>query len=391
MRTRPRILVVSPYPPTPPFAGGRRRIHELVNFLCGVASVTLASVTFSRKDELAVADLFGSSSELLLARPTRDVWPADLPPAFGWAWSSGLAELIAHRHRDAPFDVAIAGHSFSFPFVARLPQVQKVLDAHNLEYRLHAQFAQLPFSDRHRLLAFAGDGGAGYDESDPAEERAFEQAAWAAADVVLCVSEIERSEVAASPGSPRTLVVPNGCVSARASSSLIAPQRPTISFAGALNYIPNIDAVLGLVDEVMPLVRHAVPAVELLVAGREPTPALVQYCRQRSASVVANPDDMFATLAGTVMAVPLRLGAGTRIKVLEARSNGLPVIASSIAVEGLEARYDPGLVISDRPEAMARDLVERLLVPQAPAPARVCPPAWDEVFLPLLDEIGVSR
>ena len=391
MSTRPSVLVVSPYPPTPPFSGGRRRSMEFIAALREVVFVTLGSVVFNREDELALVKHFGSSCDLLMGRPTADDRPSDLPLAFGWAWSSELAQQIGYRHRKAPFGVAIAMHSFSFPFIAPLQGARKVLDAHNLEFRVHAQFAELPVGDRDRLRILAGSGGDGYGESDAMELRTFEQVMWSMADIVLCVSEAERREVASAPGNPRALLVPNASVSPRHVSNSYGPQAAVISFAGALNYIPNVDAVVALTEEVAPLVRGLIPGVGLLIAGREPTRALVQHCTSRSASVVADPKDMFATLAGTVMAVPLRMGAGTRIKVLEARSHGLPVVASPMAVEGLKAQDDDrGLVVSDGPEAMARDLVDRLLSPDRSVTALVRSPTWREVLLPALAEIGAD-
>ncbi len=389
MQTKPRILVVSPYPPTPPFAGGRRRTKELIARLSDVAYVTLASVVFDREDELSIAQLLGSSCELLLARPTLGDHPSSLPLAFVWAWSSKLAQQIEERHRVTPFDVAIASHSFSFPYVAPLQRARKVVDAHNLEYRVHAQYAELAVADRDRLQWLAGSAGDGYRESDPDAIRAFEQLVWVAADTVLCVSEVERSEVASAPGSPMTLLVPNACIAPVGGPSICCSGAPVISFAGALNYIPNIDAVLALTDEVVPIVREAVPRVKLLVAGREPNRALTQYCTRQSATVVADPEDMFATLAGSVMAVPLRMAAGTRIKVLEARAHDLPVVASTIAVEGLGMHDDPGLVVADDPDAMARALVERLLAAEGSVVAPVRPPTWDEVLRPVFGEVGV--
>lgn len=389
MQAKPRVIVVSPYPPTPPFAGGRRRTKELIARLTEVACVTVASVVFDREDELSIIGLFGRSCDILLARPTPGDHPSSLPAAFAWAWSSKLAEQIESRHRMTPFDVAIASHSYAFPFIAPLKETWKVVDAHNLEYRVHAQFAELSIADRERLRLLAGSGGDGYRASDPDTIRAFEQFVWATADAVLCVSEVERLEVASTSGGPRTLLVPNASVPPVSGPGSAGPRAPVISFAGALNYIPNIDAVLALTEDVVPIVREVVPGAQLLVAGREPNSALVRYCTRHSVIVVADPEDIFATLAGSVMAVPLRMGSGTRIKILEARSHGLPVVASTIAVEGLGIHNDPGVVVADAPDAMAGALMKRLLAAESSVAAPTPPPTWDEVFQPVLGEVGV--
>jgi glycosyltransferase involved in cell wall biosynthesis len=388
MRTKQRVLVVSPYPPTPPFAGGRRRILELVTRLRDVASLTLASIVFNQKDELDLISGLGGSCDLAMARPTQADQPSGLPQAFGWAWSSELAEEIEARHRAERFDVVIAAHSFAFPFVAPLENALKVVDAHNLEYKVHAQFAGLPSAQRDRLRLLSGSGGNGFGDSDLDAMRAFEHAVWAAADAVWCVSSVERLEVASTSGRPTTFLVPNAADPPEGISA--SDQRvPVVSYAGALNYIPNVDAVIELVEGAMPLVQEAVPEAGLLIAGREPNPELVRYCVKRSAVVLADPVDMFDALAGTVMAVPLRMGGGTRIKILEARSHGLPVVASGVALEGLDFDDDPGLWVADSAETMAQALIERLQSSERVIKARVCPPTWAEAFFPALNEIGV--
>jgi glycosyltransferase involved in cell wall biosynthesis len=386
MPTKPRVLVVAPYPPTPPFAGGRRRIRELIAASCDVADVTVASIVFDHKDEVALAAQMGSSCELMFARPSLGDCPSYVPHTFSWCWSSELARQVEERHRRMPFDIAIASHSFAFPFIAPLDRAWKLVDAHNLEYKVHAQFARLPARDRDCLITLAGSGGDGYRESDPASLRTFEQDVWASADTVLCVSEAERAEVLSAPGNPRVLLVPNASVRAVGSMDTARVRSPQISFIGALNYIPNIDAVLALTDEVLPIVRDAIGDAVLIIAGREPSRALVQHCSNAYTTVVPDPDDIFATIAGSVTAVPLRMGAGTRIKVLEARSFGLRVVASTIAVEGLDIDHDPGLLVIDGSEGMAQALVQLLLLPDVLVPPLVLPPSWTEAFTPMLRE-----
>jgi glycosyltransferase involved in cell wall biosynthesis len=379
---------VAPYPPTPPLAGGRRRTLELVRALEAVASVTLASITFGPEDEATIARLGRCPCDVVVARPTVDDRPSHLPSEFGWAWSSELARRIEDRHRGDPFDLAIASHSFTFPFIASLRGARKVIDAHNVEHRIHAQFAALPPVTQERLRALAGSGGDGYGRSDVVAVRAFEEDMWALADAVICVSEQERSLVEASPGAARTLLLPNASTPVQSPQLAAGTGESVVAFGGALNYIPNIDAVVTLTAEVMPLVSASVGGARLVVAGRDPTPALVHLCTRHDARVISNPVDLFASIAGSVIAVPLRMGAGSRIKVLEARAHGLPVVASAMAVEGLDVTADPGVVVADSCASMAEAITALLrqkgLVKPPPWPV----PTWDDVLLGALDKIG---
>jgi glycosyltransferase involved in cell wall biosynthesis len=349
--------------------------------------VTLASITFGPEDEAAVARL-GRGERSITARPTRGDEPCHLPAVYRWAWSSKLAHQIRDCHRADPFDLAIASHAFTFPFIASLAGATRVIDAHNVEHLVHAQFATLDLPTQERLVALAGPGGDGYAGSDLVELQTFEQEMWAQADAVLCVSEPERSIIDASLGVSRTLLLPNAVHAVDSPSIAPGAGESVVAFGGALNYIPNVDAVVTLLTEVMPLVSESVTGARLVVTGREPTPALVRLCRQHGAEVIADPDDLFAAVSGSVMAVPLRMGAGSRIKVLEARAHGLPVVASALAVEGLDVTGDPGVTIADGPAAIADAIAARFRQRRLIEPPPQPPATWDAVFDGVLDAIG---
>lgn len=391
MVAKPRVLIACPYPPTPPYAGGRRRIVELIKTLRSVAAVTVATVTFSEADDAAIVRGLPVDVTVMRARPTSAGGPTDLPSTFTWAWSRTLAQLIERCHAQHPFDVAIAAHSYAFPYVAGLDGAVRVLDAPNVEHRVHQQFSSLPDHERERICAMSGSGADGYrqDADDPADVAGFERRVWGAADVVLCVSRGEMSEIAAAPGHHRVLLVPNGATTDQdARSGSIENLGHVITFAGALNYVPNVDAVVTLVEEVTPIVQKSLPEIRVVIAGREPTPLLKQWCEHRGVLVIADPVEMAPVIRGSVMAVPLRMGSGTRIKILEARSNEVPVVASTIAAEGLSMADDPGLTICDDTEAMARCLVGRLLTAERFVPTSIPLPTWSETFQPIYGLLG---
>jgi hypothetical protein len=141
---------------------------------------------------------------------------------------------------------------------------------------------------------------------------------------------------------------------------------PVIALGGIMNYAPNVDAALHLVDEVLPRVRRSIPEAEVLVVGRDPDPALVERSRLPGVTVTGFVDDVRPHLERTaVCAAPLRFGAGVQNKILEAMAMEVPVVTSSLAAAGLrvDGAGEPPLQVADDPERFAACVVRLLQDP----------------------------
>jgi len=157
----------------------------------------------------------------------------------------------------------------------------------------------------------------------------------------------------------RTTIVPNGVDLDFWKRSSPERGRDTIVFTGAMDYRPNTDAAIHLIEAILPIVRRTVPEARLQIVGRDPTPALVEAGRQSGVEVTGFVDDVRPYLEGaTVFAAPLRFGAGVQNKVLEAMAMEVPVVASALAADGLRTEDGelPPLDVADDPERFA-DLV----------------------------------
>jgi glycosyltransferase involved in cell wall biosynthesis len=139
----------------------------------------------------------------------------------------------------------------------------------------------------------------------------------------------------------------------------------TIVFTGVMNYSPNTDAALYLIDEILPLVRRSVPDAKLLIVGRNPPPHLIDAGQRPGVNVTGFVDDVRPYLErATVFAAPLRFGAGIQNKLLEAMAMEVPVVASPLAADGLRTvggACPPIQVAEDRyqfAELIIRQLVD---------------------------------
>lgn len=134
-----------------------------------------------------------------------------------------------------------------------------------------------------------------------------------------------------------------------------------ISFVGALNYYPNVDAVLWFCREVYPLVKRHVPDVQLHVIGRKPPQEVLSLRTDPSITLLQDVPDVNPPLARSVVSVaPVRMGGGTKVKIQTAMSLGLPVVTTPHGIEGLRAQDGRDILVGRNAREFARHVVRLL-------------------------------
>lgn len=184
---------------------------------------------------------------------------------------------------------------------------------------------------------------------------------------VVAVSEVDAAQGRRlAPGTP-ICVVPNGVdVAWFAPPAGSDPaQRKGLLFAGTMDYGPNIDAAVYFCREIWPRVRQAQPDATLTIAGARPVPEVLALAMLPGVTVTGFVEDMRPYLwQAAVSIVPLRIGGGTRLKILEAMAAGSPVVSTSIGAEGLDVKAGEDIVLADRPEPFADEVVRLLREPE---------------------------
>jgi glycosyltransferase involved in cell wall biosynthesis len=118
--------------------------------------------------------------------------------------------------------------------------------------------------------------------------------------------------------------------------------------------------VLYFLREIWPKIAEARPDVRFVVVGAQPTAAILAQAGPR-VTIVGPVDDLRPHLsAAAVIVVPLRLGSGTRLKILEAWAMGRPVVSTSLGAEGLDGVSGEHLLIADEPAEFARSVLRVL-------------------------------
>jgi ubiquinone/menaquinone biosynthesis C-methylase UbiE/glycosyltransferase involved in cell wall biosynthesis len=179
-------------------------------------------------------------------------------------------------------------------------------------------------------------------------------------DVTIAVSEDERQAVLKLDPSVVVKVVPN-IFEIPADSDPKLASRKNLLFVGGFAHIPNIDAVQWFVEQVWPLIHQKRPNLKFIIAGSAAPQGVLNLAKRPGVEVVGYVEDLTPLFRrARVFVAPLRYGAGVKGKVGQSMAQGLPIVATRIAAEGMNAVGGKDLLIADEPAAFAA-VVIRLL------------------------------
>jgi len=271
----------------------------------------------------------------------------------------------------------------SLSTVYRLPYT--IFDAHNCEYVLQKRAGS---ADLHRPRRWPA---ALYSAIQWRRLRRYEVAVCRRSDLVIAVSEADAQALRRVVPALDPLVIPNGITVGEyaAFTEKAELRQPSFVFTGTMDFRPNVDGALWFAAEVWPRIRAALPEAHIYIVGRHPHQRL-DVLREMPGVVITGsvPDTRPYINAATVYVVPLLIGGGTRLKLLEATSMGKAIVSTPLGAEGF-VRPEDAMLLADDPTAfaeacvrLARDAAARA---QWEARARAYAHAYDwNVLLPPL-------
>jgi glycosyltransferase involved in cell wall biosynthesis len=181
-------------------------------------------------------------------------------------------------------------------------------------------------------------------------------------DVVVAVSDVDANTMRREFGLRECASVPTGVDTEtyRTSGQIADPNE--LVFTGSMDYMPNEDAILWFVAEILPWIVREVPEVRLTVVGRNPTPRLQKLARSEPRlTLTGRVDDVRPYIERAALyVVPIRVGGGTRLKIYEAMSMQKAIVSTRIGAEGLDVTDGQDLRYADDAESFARITVELL-------------------------------
>ncbi len=226
-----------------------------------------------------------------------------------------------------------------------------VYDALNAEAELQRLIAAVDRRDPRRLPA------ALYSTIQGRRLTRFEREICRCVDAVIAVSDEDRRFLSAHDGAP-CFVLPNGVNAADYAPPPGNKRDPKLLvFSGKMDYRPNVDAIEWLCRSILPLARQHERRIRLRVVGRNPHPRLQALAQDAGVEITGWVEAVQPHLhQAAVYVAPLRMGSGTRLKLLQAMAAGCAVASTPVGAAGLSDALRDALVIADDAPAFAREI-----------------------------------
>ena len=232
-----------------------------------------------------------------------------------------------------------------------------ILNEHNIESVIIKRYQQVEKNPLRRL----------YAAYEGLRMEKFETRTWRRYKNIWVCSPVDRDEVLRRAPDARVTVIPNGVrvPALKKGERKLFPK--SLVYTGLIGWHPNEDAVLFFIRDIYPLIKQRIPAVKFWVVGKDPTARVKNLAaREGSITVTGFVEDVRGYIEeAEVFVVPLRIGSGTRLKILEAMAMGKAVVSTSVGCEGLAVTDQKNIFIADDAPAFARRVIELLNDPQA--------------------------
>lgn len=365
-----RLLFITPQPPYPPHQGTAIRNWGLLQHLA--ENHTLALLTFALPGGVsAESPLRQVCSHVVTVpvpvRPTRrrlrDLLAGEPDLAGRLRSDAFVTALRALLARFEPDIAQIEGLELA-PYLPAIravaPTAKVVYDAHNAEHLIQRRALDTDRRHPRRWLA------AVYSALQVPRLARFEAQAARSADAVTCVSAEDSAALGRLAPGLRPILIANGINVADYAGVQPLPlgRTATLVFSGKMDYRPNVDAALWFAGEILPRVRAVHPSVEFHVVGQQPAPA-VRRLHGRDGIMISGavPDTRPRIAAATVYVAPLRMGGGTRFKLLEAFALARPIVSTRLGAEGFGSASGRDLFLADSAHDFAAGILTLLADP----------------------------
>lgn len=364
------ILSVSPTPASPPRAGAQARIHGLLIHMARrheITAITLCEQKAEAEEHRRAMREY-CSEVIVLPNPRGKDGLAKR--ALQLRAAGSLRSYEHHRFavpalqaaldrvlRQKRFDVI----NLEFPYLAHFrlrqsppgtPPPPLVIDAHEIAYDIARQFARNGQGLARRVHA-----GLNWRKL-----RREEIAAFRAADGICVCSVADQQRLLEDVPAARTAVVPNAAdveyYQPRPSDP--PPDGRTVVFFGLLSTFPNLDGVGFFVREIWPRIVARRPDARCRIIGRGAPPS-IQALAGPQIEITGLVSDLRPYLASAAaLVVPLRIGGGTRLKIVEGMAMARPIVSTTLGAEGIDAVPERDILIADDGEAFAAAVLRLL-------------------------------
>lgn len=356
-----KILMLTPYLPWPLHSGGQIRTYNLLKNLAKKHDITLFSFIRDNAEREYLPKLEPFCKKIQVFKRTKSPWAARNILLSGFTPYPFLVCIYLSRHAQRALNFELSSeqydiiHAETFYVMPNIPKtpVPTLLVEQTIEYLGYQTFTvqKAPLLIRPLLMV------------DVAKLRFWEDWYWKRADLLAAMSEEDRQWILNRVPKARVEVVANGIdMSYFRETAPARPKNPTVLFVGNYKWLPNVDAAEYLIQGIWPLIHKKLPTAELRIVGRDVTERIKKMGEATpGVRVVGEVEDIRDALARAhAMLVPIRNGRGTRYKILESMAARLPVVSTTLGIEGIRAKDGVHALIRDTDQGLAEATVKLL-------------------------------
>lgn len=340
-----KILFITPYPPYPPEAGGKIRSYNLIREVArhhDVVLFTLADATDLQKMTDHFSRFLGSV-EVFPVEPMGWFRKKRRPDFFRHFHSPGLEKRLVELLSRPGIDVI---HVEELCLLDALPRtrVPRVLGRQKID----TFFYRALYESDGRLKSFKW-------QSDLVKMVGQEKRAKKIFQGHVVCSQVDANRLQVLTGKINYRVVPNGVdLEYFKPAPCAADERRTLVFTGSMDYEPNVDGAHFFVEEIWPKIREQAPDVEVLFVGHRPIDSVLELGKQPGVTITGSVDDVRPYIRdASAVIVPIRIGEGTRLKILEAMAMRKPVVSTPPGAEGLRVKDGANISLAKDAEDFA--------------------------------------
>ena len=364
-----KLLVIYPYAPWPLDRGTYQRTFHLLKALAvhhEVDFVALAEEQDGTGEKLAVFSEFCREVEFIpfAHPPWQKLFPGrllNLLPSNVQHWQCpNVSDAINRRLTPGRYDLVhicdlvlmpyVLPHRHHTPFVVDRSRV-------DLQFQL-MEHKSLDFTFREKLLRWESYAKLWLYEKKLAREALLEVVCGPDDEVFLREHVDTKAPVmVVANGVDLGYFHPSSAPDARAT-------QPTVIFCGAMDYSPNVDALRWFFESIHQKLLKLCPAVRILIVGKSPIAEVQAYGSRPGVTVTGGvPDVRPYYKRAWLQMVPLRIGGGTRLKIVESLAIGTPVVSTTIGAQGLELKHGENILLADDPDTFAGEISRALSDP----------------------------
>lgn len=365
-----RILIVTSSLPYPPASGGAIRVHGIVEGLRRAGyEVTLLAFHDGPPDGVPAGlrvETLPAPAGRSRGQRLRDLLLTRQPDIAGRLYSPTFGERLRDVLRSESYDlVQFEGiESVCYLPVAQeaRPDLPRIFDTFNAEYALQHNIYQIDRQNPRRWPVAA------YSWIQSRRIRHYEREMSDNSQAVIAVSPEDQALLRDLPTHTPVHVVPSG-IWVDHYQEPVAPlahiQPDTLVFTGKMDYRPNVDAMLWFTQAILPRIREQVSDAQLVIVGQKPHAMLEPLRHMPGVTLTGWVDSVVPYLrAAAVYIAPLRMGSGTRLKLLEAMACDCAAVVTTTASAGLLDEARQAMRLADDADTFASAVVELLRDPQ---------------------------